>query len=130
MLNQTVIVGRVVDDPKVTKTDSGKNVSNITIAVPRSFKNAEGVYDTDFVDCVLWDSVAQNTAEFCHKGDVVGVKGRVQTELYDKEGETRKSTRIIAERVTFLSSNKEKVDEKIAANNKEKVKEKNKDIDR
>ena len=130
MLNQTVMVGRLVDDPKVIKTESGKNVSNITIAVPRTFKNADGVYDTDFVDCVLWDSVAKSTADYCHKGDIVGVKGRLQTELYDKDGETRKSTKIIAERVTFLSNNKDKIDEKESTNSKEKTKEKNKDLDR
>lgn len=128
MLNQTVVVGRLVDNPKVIKTESGKEVSNIVLAVPRSFKNADGEHDADFVDCVLWDSVAKSTAEYCHKGDIVGVKGRVQTEMYEtKEGDKRKSTKIIAERVTFLSSNKDYQNEEESTKNKAKTKDKEQD---
>ena len=109
MLNQFVGVGRLVGTPEVKETEDGKKVSNITIAVPRSYKNAEGVYDTDFVDVVLWDGVASNTAEYCHKGDIIGVKGRIQTSNYETEdGEKRKSTQIVAEKITFLSSSKDK----------------------
>jgi len=104
MLNQTVIVGRLVEDPKIQETESGKKVSNITVAVPRSYKNSKGEYDTDFVDCVLWSGVAENTAEYCKKGDLLGIKGRVETDLYEKDGQTRKSTKIVAEKITFLSS--------------------------
>ena len=74
MLNQTVIVGRIVRDPELRETESGHKVSNITLAVPRSFKNSNGEYDTDFISCVLWQGIAENTAEYCHKGDLVGSK--------------------------------------------------------
>lgn len=104
MLNQTVLVGRLASDPEVKELEDGKKVSNMTLAVPRSYKNADGEYDTDFIDCVLWNNVAENTAEYCHKGDIVGVKGRIQTNTYEVDGEKRKSTEIIAEKVTFLSS--------------------------
>ena len=105
MLNQIVIVGRLTSDPEVVKSEDGKERSQITLAVPRSYKNADGEYDTDFVDCVLWNGIATNTAEYCHKGDIVGVKGRIQTNNYETEdGEKRKSTSIVAEKVTFLSS--------------------------
>lgn len=106
MLNQVVLVGRLTKDPEVNKTDSNKHYSHITLAVPRSFKNMNGEYDTDFVDCVLWDSVAKSTSEYCHKGDIVGVKGRIQSDLVEKEDGTKKYyTNVVAERVTFLSSN-------------------------
>ena len=104
MLNQTVLVGRLASDPEVKELEDGKKVSNMTLAVQRSYKNADGQYDTDFIDCVLWNNVAENTAEYCHKGDIVGVKGRIQTNTYEVDGEKRKSTEIIAEKVTFLSS--------------------------
>ena len=65
------------------------------------------VYETDFVDCTLFDGIATNTAEYCKKGDVIGVKGRIQTDIYEKDGEKRKSTQIIADKITFLSSSKE-----------------------
>ena len=113
MLNQIVIVGRLTGNPEVVKSDEeGKERSQITLAVPRSYKNADGEYDTDFVDCVLWGAVATNTAEYCHKGDIVGVKGRIQTNNYETEnGEKKKSTQIVAEKITFLSSKKEKDDD-------------------
>lgn len=105
MLNQVIIVGRLVATPEVKKLESGKEVSNITVACSRSYKNAEGVYETDFVDCTLWDGVASNTAEYCKKGDVIGVKGRLQTETVEQEDGTKiKYTKVIAEKITFLSS--------------------------
>ena len=112
MLNQFVGVGRLVAEPSVKETEDGKQVSNITIAVPRSYKNENGEYDTDFVDVVLWNGIAENTAEYCHKGDIIGVKGRIQTSNYETEdGEKRKSTQIVAEKITFLSSSKDKKDD-------------------
>lgn len=106
MLNQVVMVGRLVKDPELRKTESGKKVTNITLAVPRSYKNIDGEYDTDFVDCTLWIGVAENTAEYCHKGDLLGVKGRLQTSKYEKDGEIKYKTEVIAEKVTFLTSKK------------------------
>ena len=112
MLNQFVGVGRLVAEPSVKETEDGKQVSNITIAVPRSYKNENGEYDTDFVDVVLWNGIAENTAEYCHKGDRIGVKGRIQTSNDETEdGEKRKSTQIVAEKITFLSSSKDKKDD-------------------
>ena len=106
MLNQAVLVGRIVKDPELKDTDKGK-VTNITLAVPRSFKNTNGEYDTDFISCVLWKGVAESTAEYCKKGDLVGIKGRIQTRDVELEDETHKKyVEVIAEKVTFLSSKK------------------------
>ena len=58
MLNQIVIVGRLTRDPELRSTEGGKKVTNITLAIPRSYKNSEGVYETDFVDCVLWTGLS------------------------------------------------------------------------
>lgn len=105
MLNQTVIVGRLVKDPELRETESGNKVTNITLAVPRSYKNVNGEYDTDFISCVLWKGVAENTAEYVKKGDLVGIKGRIQTRNIELEDETRKQImEVVAEKVTFLSS--------------------------
>ena len=107
MLNQAVLVGRIVQNPELKNTDKGK-VANITLAVPRSFKNSEGQYDTDFISCVLWKGVAENAVEYCKKGDLVGIKGRIQTRDVELEDEThRKYVEVIAEKVTFLSSKRQ-----------------------
>lgn len=114
MLNQVIIVGRLVSNPETKKLESGKDVSNITLAVNRSYKNPDGVYETDFIDCVLWDGIATNTCEYCKKGDVVGVKGRLQTDVVEQEdGTTKKYTKVIAEKVTFLSSKSEQTQKDI-----------------
>lgn len=104
MLNQIVLVGRLVRDPELKESEGGKTFTNITLAVPRSYKNQDGGYDTDFIDCRLWTGVAENTAEYCKKGDLLGVKGRVETRVYETEEEKKYLTEIIIEKVTFLSN--------------------------
>ena len=105
MLNQVVLVGRLTSDLEAKELEDGKKVTNMTLAIPRSFKNAEGEYETDFVECTLWNNIAENTAEYCKKGDIVGVKGRLQTNNYEKEdGSKVFKLDVIAEKVTFLSS--------------------------
>lgn len=99
MLNQVVLVGRIAKEVEVLETDNGRKVSYITLACQRSYKNEEGVYETDFVPCTLWNGIAENVAEYCRKGDIVGVKGRIQSE--------NNGIAVIAEKVTFLSSKKE-----------------------
>ena len=104
MLNQIVLIGRLTRNITVNESDSGIKVATIPLAIPRSFKNSDGTYDTDFVDCVAFDQIANNTSEYCEKGDIVGVKGRIQTRIVDKEGQKENVMEIIAEKVTFLSS--------------------------
>lgn len=113
MLNQVILVGRLTKDLEVKELDDDKKVCNLTLAIPRSFKNAEGVYETDFIDCSLWGNVAENTAEYCKKGDIVGIKGRLQSNSFEREdGNKEYRTQVMAEKVTFLSSNKEKENER------------------
>lgn len=97
MLNQIVLVGRLVNKPEIKELESGKKIGYGTLAIPRSFKNINGEYETDFVPVVMFGGVAENTAEYCEQGDLVGVKGRVQSREDKIE--------IIAEKVTFLSTN-------------------------
>ena len=105
MLNQVVLVGRLTSDLEAKELEDGKKVTNMTLAIPRSFKNAEGEYETDFVECTLWNNIAENTAEYCKKGDIVGVKGRLQTNNYEKEdGSKVFKLDVVAEKVTVLSS--------------------------
>ena len=105
MLNQIILVGRLVKEPEIIKTENEKSKCNITLAVNRGYKNSEGVYDTDFFDITLWTGVAENTSEYCKKGDVIVVKGRLQTKLIDKDDGTKyKKIDIIGDKVTFLST--------------------------
>lgn len=100
MLNQIVLVGRLVQDPEIKELENGNKVTNITLAIPRSYKNSNGIYDTDFIPCIVWNEMAENAAEYCKKGNIIGVKGRLQ-KLEGNE------LQVVAEKVTFLSSKKE-----------------------
>jgi single-strand DNA-binding protein len=105
MLNQAVLVGRIVHTPELRETETGKKLTRITLAVPRSFKNSNGEYETDFISCVMWKGVAENTVEYCKQGDLVGIKGRIQSRLIETEEEQKRQlTEVVAEKVTFLSS--------------------------
>ena len=105
MLNQVVLVGRLTKNLETKELEDGKKVLNMTLAIPRSYKNVDGVYETDFVDCTLWNQIAETTSEYCKKGDILGVKGRLQIDNYEKEdGSKVYKLNVIAEKVTFLSS--------------------------
>lgn len=110
MLNQIVIIGRLVKNPEIKESEGGKKYTNITLAVPRNYKNSNGEYESDFIDCKLWNGIAENASEYCHKGDLLGVKGRVETRVFEKEEQKKYITEVIAEKITFLSSKKEKAD--------------------
>ena len=108
MLNQVVLVGRIVYHLELKKNHSGKNYLSLMLAIPRSFKNIEGTYDTDFIRCIVWDNVASNTSEYCKKGDIVGLKGRLQSRLVERNEKKENIMEVIGEKVTFLTSSKEK----------------------
>ena len=111
MLNQVVLVGRLTKDLEIFKTESGKKMTNLVLAVPRSFKNMDGVYETDFIECKLYDQVACNTAEYCYKGDIVAIRGRLQSRKYETEDKkNRQVLEVIVEKVTFLSGKHEETD--------------------
>lgn len=94
MLNQVVIVGRLTETPVLEEERAV-----ITIAVPRSFKNEDGEYETDFIPVQLLKGIAQNTCEYCCKGDIIGVKGRIQS--------NENGIYLLAEKIKLLSSRKE-----------------------
>lgn len=109
MLNQVILVGRLVRDPEVMEFESGKKGSTITLAVNRTYKNLDGEYETDFLDCTLWSPIAESTHEYCKTGDVIGVRGRLQSRVIQKDDGTKyKKVEVIADKVSFLSSSKNK----------------------
>jgi single-strand DNA-binding protein len=105
MINQVTIVGRLTRDPELKVTAEGIPVANVTLAVNRQYRNQSGELEADFISCTLWRKAAQNTAQYCRKGAVVGITGRIQTRHYDtQEGKRMYVTEVIADTVRFLSS--------------------------
>lgn len=99
MLNQIVVCGRI--SSITAKKLEGKEVQEVVLAIPRSYKNENGEYDTDFIPFILTGGIASNTLEYCKTGDIVGVKGRIQS-LESKDG--KHPFYLVAEKVSFLSS--------------------------
>ncbi len=95
MLNQYVLVGRLYEMKEI-----GESNVLITLAVPRSYKNTDGEYETDYIDVLLRGGVAKNTLEYCKKGDLIGAKGRIEN--------LKESVipAIIGEKISFLQSSK------------------------
>lgn len=99
-MNQVIVVGRLVDDVKIEKTESGKSITTITLDVKRNYKNENGEYESDYIDCELWYAVAEQTKEYAEKGSLVGIRGRLQKN-------EKNEMKVIADKVSLLSTKKE-----------------------
>ncbi|OZI13446.1 single-stranded DNA-binding protein [Bacillaceae bacterium SAS-127] len=103
MINQVTLVGRLTKDPEVRFTADGRTLLNMTVAVNRPYRNQEGLSQTDFIYCTVWNKSAENTAKYCRKGSLVGVLGTIQTRTYDdKDGKRTYVTEVIVNTIRFL----------------------------
>lgn len=103
MINRVVLVGRLTKDPDLRYTPSGAAVARFTLAVNRTFSNAQGEKETDFINCTVWRKQAENTANFLKKGSLAGVEGRIQTGSYEgQDGKRVYTTEVVADSVQFL----------------------------
>lgn len=100
------LIGRLVKNPELITTESGKKVSNFTIAMNRLEKNAEGVYETDFIQISAWGNVGETISDYCKKGDLIGVTGSFVSKTNDYKGVEYDTLNIRANKVTFLSTKK------------------------
>ncbi len=126
--NLVYLIGRLTDNPELKEYEDGKSMLTINLAVQRSYKNENGLYEVDFIRCVLWNGVASHTSEYCKKGDLVGVKGKIQTRSYEDNGEKKYITEVIVDKVSFLASKRNDTEEKpdVLEEVKEEKEEKNK----
>lgn len=110
MLNKVIVMGRLVRDPELRRTNSGTAVASFTIACNRDFKSDGGEREADFIECVAWRNTAEFVSKYFAKGRMAVVSGRLQTRNWtDKEGNKRKATEIVAERVYFCDSKREEL---------------------
>ncbi|WP_141430989.1 single-stranded DNA-binding protein [Bacillus sp. 03113] len=105
MINQVTLVGRLTRNPDLKVTPDGTYVTNVTVAVNRNYRNQNGDFDADFVQCTLWKKTAENTVQYCRKGSLIGITGRIQTRNYNnQDGKRVYVTEVVAELVKFLDS--------------------------
>ena len=104
-MNKAILIGRLTRDPELRTTPTGRNVCQFSVAVSRSFTNANGEREADFINCVVWDKQAENLVRYQHKGNQIAVEGRIQTRNYDdKDGKRVYVTEILANNISFLDS--------------------------
>ena len=82
MINRVVMVGRMTRDPELRRTGNGAAVTSFTLALNRNYNSADG-QQADYISCVVWNKVAENVAQYCAKGSLVGVEGRLRSRSYD-----------------------------------------------
>lgn len=104
-MNNVVLVGRTTKEVDLKYTPSGTAVGQFTIAVTRPFKNKQtNEYESDFINCVIWQKPAETFANYVRKGHQVSVQGRLQTRNYEKDGNRVYVTELVVENFTFLSN--------------------------
>lgn len=104
MLNHITIMGRLVRDPELRKTQSGVSIASFTVAVDRDFKNGDEKV-TDYIDCTAWRGQADFIAKYFSKGRMIVVDGALNSRKWqDKEGNNRVSWEIQAQNVYFGDS--------------------------
>lgn len=104
-MNHVSLVGRLTGEPEVKELQDGTFRTVINVAISRDYRNNEGAYDADFVRVVLWNGIASATKDYCHKGDVVGIRGKLQTRSYETENNEKKYVmEVVADKITFISS--------------------------
>lgn len=106
-MNRVVLAGRLTADPEIRKSPNGNSVCRFSLAVNRKFKNANGQYEADYINCVAFKGTADTINAYVSKGNMLIVEGRIQTSKYTRtDGSIAYSTDIAVDGITFVGSHK------------------------
>lgn len=104
MINRVVLVGRMTRDPELRRTNTGSAVTSFTLALNRNYNSADG-QQADYINCVVWNKVAENVEKYCSKGSLVGVEGRLRSRSYDNaQGQKVYVVEVVCDSVQFLET--------------------------
>lgn len=106
-MNKVILVGRFTRDPEIRYStgESATATARFSLAVNRRFKNAEGNYDADFINCVAFGKTAEFIEKYFNKGMAIGITGRIQTGSYtNKDGQKVYTTDVVVEEAEFVES--------------------------
>ena len=108
-MNKVILIGRVTKSLELKTTTSGTAVASFTLAINRDYKNADGNYDADFINCVAFKATAETLSKYVGKGDRVAVTGKISTRNYEKQdGSKAYVTEVIVDGFEFLEPKKDK----------------------
>lgn len=102
-MNKVILIGRLVADPEIRYTQSGKAVASYRLAVDRPFKQ-DGQQEADFINCVAWGKTGEFAGNYLRKGTKIAVEVRIQTGSYEKDGVKHYTTDIVVDRHEFCES--------------------------
>ncbi|GIM45870.1 single-stranded DNA-binding protein 1 [Collibacillus ludicampi] len=103
MLNRIILIGRLTADPELRYTPSGTAVASFTLAVDRPRANQMGERETDFINIVAWQKLAELAAQYLRKGRLAAVEGRLQIRSYEnREGQRVRVAEVVADNIRFL----------------------------
>jgi single-strand DNA-binding protein len=102
-INKALIYGNLTRDPELRALPSGMNVCSFSVATNRTFKDRDGnkQEQTDFHSIVVFGKQADTCTQFLKKGSGAFIEGRIQTRSWEKDGEKKYRTEIVADRVQF-----------------------------
>lgn len=103
MINRVVLVGRITGDPELRRTSTGTAVVSFTLAVDNRFQR-DSERSADFISCIAWNQTAEFMEKYVHKGDLLGVDGRLQTRNYESNGKRVYVTEVVCENLRMLQS--------------------------
>lgn len=108
MINNVVLTGRITRNLELKQTNNNNSSLNITLVVERNFKDQSGQKQTDFISCKAFGKRAETIAQYCQKGDLIGVTGSIQTGSYQKQdGSTVYTTDVMVNELIFFSKPKQ-----------------------
>lgn len=119
-MNKVFLIGRLTAKPELRYTNSNKAYCRFSLAVQRNYKNQNGEYESDFINCEIWDKQAENLCNYQDKGSKIALEGRIQFTRYEVNGEMKNYTSVVCSNIEFLDSKKTEAP-------KEKPKEEQKD---
>lgn len=106
-MNSVQLVGNLTRDPEKRTTQSGLSTCSFTLACQRKYKNAQGVYDADFISCVAWRQTADFICKYFQKGSKIGLTGSIQTRSYEKDGQKRYVTEVVVDEAEFVTPSRD-----------------------
>ncbi|MFA5080283.1 MAG: single-stranded DNA-binding protein [Candidatus Paceibacterota bacterium] len=132
MINKVILLGRLTNDPELRQTPSGAKVCTFSMATNRVYKDANGQKkeETTFHKVVAWNKAAEIINEYVLKGHLLYVEGRIENRSYEKDGEKRYTSEVIAGEIKLMPNNrKEEVPTKTTRAVSQKVEKKSKEED-
>lgn len=107
-MNKVELIGRLTHDVEMRQTPNGVSLARFSIAVTRRFKNSNGEYDADFINCVAWRQTGEFIAKHFQKGDMIAVVGSIQSRSWDgNDGKKQYATEVVVDEVYFTGAKKQ-----------------------